>query len=65
MLAFTPAQWNADNALLNAPRSSDQTATGALEKGRADITQIVQDLKADHAALGGGSNAFTLGSGPS
>jgi hypothetical protein len=50
VLAFTPAQWNADNALLNAPRSSDQSAAAALEKGRADITQIVQDLKADHAA---------------
>jgi len=50
VLAFTPAQWNGDNALLNASTSSDQTASGALEKGRADVTQIVQDLKADHAA---------------
>ena len=50
VLAFTPAQWNADNALLNAPRSSDQSATDALKKGRADIAQIEQDLKADHAA---------------
>jgi len=50
VLAFTPAQWNADNALLTASRSSDQTATGALEKGRADVKQIVQDLKVDHAA---------------
>jgi hypothetical protein len=50
VLAFTPAQWNANNALLTASVSSDQTATGALEKGRADVKQIVQDLKADHAA---------------
>ncbi len=51
MLAFTPAQWNADNALLDASRSSDQAATGALQKGRADVKQIVQDLQsADHAA---------------
>ncbi len=50
VLAFTPAQWNADTTLLNASRSSEQTATGAIEKGRADITQLVQDLKADHAA---------------
>jgi hypothetical protein len=50
VLAFTPAQWNADNALLNASRASEQTATGALEKGRADVKQIVQDLKADHPA---------------
>ncbi len=50
VLAFTPAQWNADGALLDAPRSADQAATGALGKGRADVTQIVQDLKADPAA---------------
>jgi hypothetical protein len=50
VLAFTPAQWNADNALLNAPRSSVQSATGALKKGREDVEQIVQDLKADHPA---------------
>jgi hypothetical protein len=50
VLAFTPAQWNADNALLDASESSAQAASGALEKGRADVTQIVQDLKADHAA---------------
>ena len=50
VLAFTPAQWNADTALLDAPRSSDQTATGALDKARADVAQIAQDLKADHAA---------------
>jgi hypothetical protein len=50
VLAFTPAQWNANNALLTAPASSDQTTTGALEKGRADVKQIVQDLKVDHAA---------------
>jgi hypothetical protein len=50
VLAFTPAQWNANNALLNASKASEQTATGALEKGRSDVSQIVQDLKADHAA---------------
>jgi hypothetical protein len=50
VLAFTPAQWNATTALLAASRSSDQSAAGALEKGQADVKQIVQDLKADHAA---------------
>jgi hypothetical protein len=50
VLAFTPAQWNADNGLLTASGASAQAATGALEKGRADVKQIVQDLKADHAA---------------
>ena len=38
VLAFTPAQWNANNALLAASRSSDQAAAGALQKGRADVT---------------------------
>ena len=52
VLAFTPAQWNADTALLHAPGSSDQTATAALDKGRADLRQIEQDLEADHAASG-------------
>jgi hypothetical protein len=59
VLAFTPAQWNADNALLNASRASEQTATAALEKGRADVKQIVQDLKVGHAAAA--STATTTG----
>lgn len=50
VLAFTPAQWDADHALLNASKSSDQAATGALQKGRADVKQIVQDLKSAHMA---------------
>jgi hypothetical protein len=51
VLAFTPAQWNANNALLAASKASDQATAGALQKGRADVTQIVQDLQASsHAA---------------
>jgi hypothetical protein len=49
VLAFTPAQWNADNALLNASKGAEQSATGALQKGRADLVQIEQDLKAEHS----------------
>ena len=45
VLAFTPAQWNANVELLAASRSSGQTAIGALEKGRSDVRQVVQDLK--------------------
>ena len=45
VLAFTPAQWNADYDLLAASRSSDQAAIDALQKGRSDVRQIVQDLK--------------------
>lgn len=52
VLAFTPAQWNANNALLNASISSAKTAKAALQKGRSDLEQIVQDLKAGRAADG-------------
>ena len=45
VLAFTPAQWNANHDLLAASRSSDQAAVAALEKGRSDVRQIVQDVK--------------------
>jgi hypothetical protein len=45
VLAFTPAQWNANNALLAAARSSDQAAAGALQMARADVAQIRQDLR--------------------
>jgi len=50
VLAFTPAQWNADNSLLGASRSSSQAATSALGKGRADVRQIAQDLKSSAGA---------------
>jgi hypothetical protein len=50
VLAFTPAQWDANNALLDASKASGHDATGALQKGRADVKQIVQDLQHDHAA---------------
>jgi hypothetical protein len=45
VLAFTPAQWNADHDLLATATSSEQTADGALQKGRADVQQIRQLLK--------------------
>jgi hypothetical protein len=50
VLAFTPAEWNANHGLLAASRSSSQAAIGALEKGRSDVRQIVQDLKGEGAA---------------
>ena len=45
VLAFTPAQWNANQNLLAAARSSAQSAGGALKQGRSDVEGIVQDLK--------------------
>jgi hypothetical protein len=50
VLAFTPSQWNADTALLAASKSSAQTSSGALQKGRADVKQIVQDLRSSPQA---------------
>ncbi len=50
VLAFTPAQWNADHSLLSASWSSSQAAGIALEKGRGDVKQIAQDLRGSRAA---------------
>jgi hypothetical protein len=50
VLAFTPAQWNADRALLDPSRSSSQATTDALGKGRADVKQIAQDLRSSAGA---------------
>ena len=45
VLAYTPAQWNANHGLLGPSKSSGQTAIGALKKGRSDVQQVVQDLR--------------------
>jgi hypothetical protein len=55
VLAYTPAQWNANHNLLAASRSSLQAASGALAKGRADVEQMVQDLKGSGSTTGSGS----------
>lgn len=62
VLAFTPAQWNANHDLLAASRSSDQAAVAALKKGRSDLQQIVQDIKGSAGAAlqpGAGSTTTT------
>jgi hypothetical protein len=51
-LAFTPAQWNANHDLLAQSKSSAQAAAAALAKGRADVKQIVQELKGAAASPG-------------
>jgi len=53
VLANTPAQWNADSGLLGPSKASDQAAVGAVEKGRSDVRQIVEDLKGSGAAGAG------------
>ena len=45
VLAFTPAQWNANNDLLSQAKSSDQTTDSALQKGRTDVQDIRQVLR--------------------
>jgi hypothetical protein len=51
LLAYTPAQWNANNGLLSPASSSVSTAESAIRKGRADVLHIRQDL---HSAVAGG-----------
>ena len=45
VLAYTPAQWNADDSLLSTASTSVTTAEGAIRQGRADVVQIRQDLR--------------------
>jgi len=40
VLAFTPAQWNANHGVLSGARTADQQADAALQKGRADVRSI-------------------------
>jgi len=61
VLAFTSAQWNADNGLLGASKSSAQAANAALAKARSDVQQIRQDLKTSATAGRAGSTATTTG----
>ncbi len=64
VLANTAAQWNADHGLLGPSKSSGQAAVGALEKGRSDVKQIVQDLRGTaDAGLHGGAVAGTTTTG--
>jgi hypothetical protein len=51
VLAYTPAQLNANSGLLSPATSTISTAEGAIRTGRADVQHIRQDL---HAAPGGG-----------
>jgi hypothetical protein len=50
VLGYSPAQWNANHALLSSPKSAVQAALGDLKKAGADVKQIRADLKAGTAA---------------
>ena len=52
---YSPAQWNADHALLSGPRSTLATARHDLEKARQDATQIVAILRSEHQHQGSSS----------
>jgi hypothetical protein len=45
VLAFTPAQWNANHDLLAGARAADQQTDAALVKARADLRSIRQLLR--------------------
>jgi hypothetical protein len=45
VLAYTPAQWNADHGLLSSARAADQSSDGALVKGRDDVRAIRSVLR--------------------
>jgi hypothetical protein len=51
VLAYTPAQWNADYSLLSTASSSLSTAEHAIRRARDDVVQIRQDL---HGVVHGG-----------
>jgi hypothetical protein len=63
VLGFTPTQWNDDHNVLAAPKSSDQTAATAVQRGRNDVRQIVQDLRGSDATAPGATGASLRASG--
>ena len=58
VLAYTPAQWNADYSLLSPATSSITTANVAIHRAQADVVQIRQDLH--HVVHGGRAKALHL-----
>jgi hypothetical protein len=64
VLAVTPTQWNGNHNVLARWKASDQTADAAILKGRADVRQIVQDLRGSGVSAGShGAGTGLRGSG--
>ncbi len=63
VLAYTPAQINANRDLLNSAKSSVKTARGALEKGGSDVIQIRRILRSQGTSHAGLSRTGLKGSG--
>jgi len=45
VLAYTPAQWNANHGILGPPRQTLRTARADVRTGRADIAFVVAQIK--------------------
>jgi len=63
VLAFTPAQWNANQSLLGPSRSADQAAQAAVKQARSDVAQIRQILATEPGAAAGTGSSPATGSG--
>ena len=57
VLAFTPAQWNANHDLLSPAKAQDQTSDTAVQRGRSDVQDIWQVLRGSTSRVGGGATA--------
>ncbi|HEY6426991.1 MAG TPA: hypothetical protein VIX84_07140, partial [Acidimicrobiales bacterium] len=60
VLAFTPAQWNANHDVLSPAKGQDQTSATAIQKGRSDVQDIVQVLR---GSTNGANNGSAYGNG--
>jgi hypothetical protein len=60
VLAFTPAQWNANHDVLSLAKGQDQTSDAAIQKGRSDVQDIVQVLR---GSTNGANNGSAGGNG--
>ncbi len=59
VLAFTPAQWNANHDLLSPAQGQHQTSDTALQKGHADVQDIRQVLRGSTSSADSGSSTAT------
>jgi hypothetical protein len=65
VLASTPAQWNTNHATLASSKSRASTAVTALQEGRADVSEILLNLRDSLGGETNGSGASSAGGGGS
>ncbi len=63
VLAFSPAQWNANDNLLSPAKSSDQTADTAILKGRSGVQDVRQVLRSGATPAAAGPGPGLKGAG--